>query len=224
MMTTNVGSGTYMLAPMHADDIPEVVEIERESFAVMWPSGSYQQEMRSNRMARYLVLRYRPTPGEVVPPLPVRPPARRSFPFSLFPWLSPTTPEPDPSRPPVIGYAGLWLMVDEAHITTVAVRQTFRGRGLGKVLMLAMMDLARNLGARMVTLEVRESNAVAIKMYDDLGFQQKGVRPRYYTDNGEDAIIMWSEELFARSARQRLDDANQALLERVSWETVGTRR
>ena len=217
MMTTKVGAGTHILAPMHTDDIPEIIEIERESFAVMWPSGSYQQEMKSNRMARYLVLRYRPALGEVVPPLPVRP-ARHSFPLSLFPWLRPTPPEPDPNRPSVVGYAGLWLMVDEAHITTVAVRRAFRGRGLGKVLILAMMGLARDLGARMVTLEVRKSNAIAIKMYEELGFRQKGVRPRYYTDNGEDALIMWSEELSAPSARQRLDAAKQSLRERVQWE------
>ncbi len=221
MMTTQVRAGTHTLAPMHDDDIPEIVEIERESFAVMWPSGAYQQEMQANRMAQYLVLRYRPAPGEVVPPLPVRP-ARRSFPLSLFPWLRPTTPEPDPNRPSVVGYAGLWLMVDEAHITTVAVRRAFRGRGLGKVLMLAMMDLARNLGARKVTLEVRKSNAIAIKMYEELGFRQKGVRRRYYTDNGEDALIMWSEELSAPSAQQRLDEAKRALRERVHWENAAS--
>ena len=221
MMTTKVGAGTHILAPMHTDDIPEIVEIERESFAVMWPSGSYQQEMKSNRMAQYLVLRYRPTLGEVVPPLPVRP-ARCSFPLSLFPWLRPTPPEPDPNRPSVVGYAGLWLMVDEAHITTVAVRRAFRGRGLGKVLMLAMMGLARDLGARMVTLEVRKSNAIAIKMYEELGFRQKGVRPRYYTDNGEDALIMWSEELSAPSTWQRLDAAKRVLRERVQWENAAS--
>ena len=221
MMTTKVGAGTHILAPMHTDDIPEIVQIERESFAVMWPSGSYQQEMKSNRMAQYLVIRYRPTLGEVVPPLPVRP-ARRSFPLSLFPWLRPTPPEPDPNRPSVVGYAGLWLMVDEAHITTVAVRRAFRGRGLGKVLMLAMMGLARDLGARMVTLEVRKSNAIAIKMYEELGFRQKGMRRRYYTDNGEDALIMWSEELSAPSARQRLVTATRVLRERVQWENAAS--
>ena len=126
--------------------------------------------------------------------------------------------EPDPTGPSVVGYAGLWLMVDEAHITTVAVRQAFRGRGLGKALMLAMLDCARDLGARMVTLEVRKSNATAIKMYEELGFRQQGVRRRYYTDNGEDALIMWSEELSAPSARQRLDAAKRALRERVRWE------
>ena len=221
MMTTKVGSGTLILAPMHTDDIPAIIEIERESFAVMWPSGSYQQEMKSNRMAQYLVLRYRPAPGEVVPPLPVRPP-RYPFPLSLFPWLRPTPPEPDPNRPSVVGYAGLWLMVDEAHITTVAVRRAFRGRGLGKVLMLAMMDLARDLGARMVTLEVRKSNAIAIKMYEELGFRQKGMRRRYYTDNGEDALIMWSEELSAPSTWHRLDTAKRALRERVCWENAAS--
>ena len=217
MTTTQVSSGTLILAPMHADDIPEIIEIERESFAVMWPAGSYKQEMKSNRMAKYLVLRYRPAPGEVVPPLPVRPP-QRPFPLSLFPWLRPDPPELDPNRPPVVGYAGLWLMVDEAHITTVAVRRAFRGRGLGKVLMLAMMGVARDMGARMVTLEVRKSNTIAIKMYEELGFRQKGMRPRYYTDNGEDALIMWSEELSAPSTRQRLDAAKRALRARVRWE------
>ena len=221
MMTTQVGAGTYILAPMHADDIPEIVEIERESFAVVWPAGAYRKEIKSNRMAQYLVLRYRPAPGEIVPPLPVRP-EQRPFPLSLLPWLRPAVRDPDPTGPSVVGYAGLWLMVDEAHITTVAVRRAFRGRGLGKVLMAAMMDRARNLGARMVTLEVRKSNAIAIKMYEELGFQQKGVRRRYYTDNGEDALIMWSEELSAPNARQRLDAAKRVLRERIHWENAAS--
>lgn len=217
MMTTQIGAGTYTLAPMHADDIPEIVEIERESFAVMWPAGAYRKEIKSNRMAQYLVLRYHPAPGEFVPPLPVRP-EQRAFPLSLLPWRRPPPREPDPTGPSVVGYAGLWLMVDEAHITTVAVRRAFRGRGLGKVLMLAMLDLARNMGARNATLEVRQSNAIAIRMYAELGFRQKGMRRRYYTDNGEDALIMWSEELSAHSTRQRLDAATRELRERVQWE------
>ncbi len=217
MMTTQVGAGTYVLAPMHADDIPEIVEIERESFAVLWPAGAYRKEIKSNRMAQYLVLRYHPAPGEFVPPLPVRP-EQRPFPLSLLPWGRPPLREPDPTGPSVVGYAGLWLMVDEAHITTVAVRRAFRGLGLGKVLMLELMGLARNLGARTVTLEVRQSNAIAIKMYEELGFRQKGMRRRYYTDNGEDALIMWSEKLAAPSARQRLAAATQTLRARIHWE------
>ncbi len=221
MMTTQVGSGTYLLAPMHADDIPEIVEIERESFAVLWPAGAYRQEIKSNRMAQYVVLRYRPAPGEIVPPLPVRP-EQRPFPLSLLPWLRPAVREPDPTGPSVVGYAGVWLMVDEAHITTVAVRRAFRGHGLGKILMLAMMDLARDLGAHKVTLEVRKSNAIAIKMYEELGFRQNGVRRRYYTDNGEDALIMWSEELSTHGTRQRLDEIERALRARVRWENAAS--
>ena len=217
MMTTQVGAGTYVLAPMHNDDIPEIVEIERESFAVLWPAGAYRKEIKSNRLARYLVLRYHPAPGEFVPPLPVRP-EQRPFPLSLFPWFRTPPREPDPTGPSVVGYAGLWLMVDEAHITTVAVRRVFRGRGLGKVLMLAMLDLARNMGARSATLEVRQSNAIAIRMYAELGFRKKGVRRRYYTDNGEDALIMWSEELSSHSTRHRLDAATRELKERVRLE------
>ena len=219
---TEQAVGTFILEPMDLPDIPEVTEIERQSFAVMWPSDSYRREVLDNRMARYVVLRYRPAPGESVV-LPPPPAPRRPFPLSIFSWLTPP-PEPDsnPDRLPVVGYAGLWMMVDDAHITTVAVRKEFRGQGLGKVLMLEMLEIAHQLGTRMVTLEVRVSNQVAIRMYEDLGFQTKGVRPRYYTDNKEDANIMWSQELQALSTQHGLRRVKEQLQRRVQWEVRGT--
>lgn len=91
----------------------------------------------------------------------------------------------------VAGYCGMWLIIDEAHITNIAVHPEFRGKGLGKRLMIYVMAHAVLKGAHKMTLEVRPTNKVALNLYRQLGFVCQGVRPRYYTDNFEDAWIMW---------------------------------
>jgi len=93
----------------------------------------------------------------------------------------------------IIGYGGLWLIVDEAHVTNIAVRAAYRGRGLGERLLREMMRMAASLGALRITLEVRVSNEVAKNLYRKLGFSGTGIRPRYYSDNQEDAQIMWAD-------------------------------
>lgn len=93
----------------------------------------------------------------------------------------------------VIGYGGMWLVVDEAHITNIAIHPDFRGHGLGEKLMRALMLVAFESGAAHMTLEVRRSNLPAQRLYEKLTFKAEGIRPGYYTDNGEDAIIMWAE-------------------------------
>lgn len=91
----------------------------------------------------------------------------------------------------LVAYGGFWLIVAEAHITNIAVHPDFRGRGYGKILMEFLIEMADSLGVQAVTLEVRPTNDVAIALYESIGFQHRGVRPRYYEDNGEDALIMW---------------------------------
>ncbi|NNV07834.1 ribosomal protein S18-alanine N-acetyltransferase [Geobacillus sp. C56-T2] len=91
----------------------------------------------------------------------------------------------------IIGYAGMWLVIDEAHVTNVAVLPEFRGQKLGEALMRCLMDLARRQGAVTMTLEVRVSNHVAQSLYRKLGFRNGGIRKRYYPDNFEDALVMW---------------------------------
>jgi [ribosomal protein S18]-alanine N-acetyltransferase len=91
----------------------------------------------------------------------------------------------------VIGYGGVWIIVDEAHITNIAVLPEYRGKGLGEALMKKMMELAKHLGATKMTLEVRVSNHVAQSLYRKLGFQNGGIRKQYYKDNQEDALVMW---------------------------------
>lgn len=95
----------------------------------------------------------------------------------------------------VVGYAGMWLILDEAHVTNVALLPAYRGHGLGSKLMEALCEMAKTVGARRMTLEVRPSNLAAQRMYGKLGFEVRGVRPGYYTDSKEDALIMWRDRL-----------------------------
>lgn len=91
----------------------------------------------------------------------------------------------------VIGYCGVWLVIDEAHITNIAVLPEYRGKKLGETLLKKMMDIAIEAGAETMTLEVRVSNTPARSLYKKLGFQEGGIRKNYYTDNQEDAQVMW---------------------------------
>ena len=91
----------------------------------------------------------------------------------------------------LVGYAGFWLVAGEAQVTRVAVAEAERGQGLGTRLTAAMVNKAWELGAEAVTLEVRESNLAAQKAYLTCGFASEGIRPNYYEDNHENAVIMW---------------------------------
>jgi len=89
------------------------------------------------------------------------------------------------------GYAGMWTVMDEAHITNIAVRTAYRGRKLGARLLDELLGMAESLGLERATLEVRVSNEVARRLYVKMGFREIGVRKGYYSDNNEDAVIMW---------------------------------
>jgi ribosomal-protein-alanine N-acetyltransferase len=115
----------------------------------------------------------------------------------------------------VLGYGCLWLIVDEAHISTLACSPKWRGRGLGELLLLTLLHEAIALGAVMATLEVRVSNVVAQKLYSKYGFGVVGRRKRYYADNQEDALLMTVEPLDT-AYRAELLRLQQALFARLS--------
>lgn len=92
----------------------------------------------------------------------------------------------------VVGHGGFWKILDEAHITNLAIAPNYRGNKLGKKLLEAMLNYCRTLGITKATLEVRESNTAALKVYTSLGFYIEGKRSRYYTNPTEDAMIMWA--------------------------------
>lgn len=112
----------------------------------------------------------------------------------------------------LVGFAGIWLMVDEAHITTFAVHPDWRRQGIGERLLITLLDVSIARHAREATLEVRLSNVAARRLYEKYGFKPVGLRPRYYSDNGEDALIMTTEPLTGPDMRARLDGLRAALL------------
>ncbi len=95
----------------------------------------------------------------------------------------------------ICGYGGMWLLFEEAHVTNVAIMPEYRQKGRGRRLMLEMMEHAVKRGAEKMTLEVREGNAVAQHLYATLDFEQNGFRPRYYSDTGEGALLLWNNDI-----------------------------
>lgn len=93
----------------------------------------------------------------------------------------------------IIGYCGIWIILDEGHITNIAISKEYRNLGIGKELFSTLINYSAQLGVRYITLEVRKSNTIAQRIYSDLGFYRVSIRKRYYEDNHEDAFIMVSE-------------------------------
>jgi len=91
----------------------------------------------------------------------------------------------------IIGYCGLWVIVDEAHITNIAIHSSLRRQGIGDYLFRGALEMAKTLGAVKISLEVRVSNKGAQALYRKYGLQDGGIRKQYYTDNQEDALVMW---------------------------------
>jgi ribosomal-protein-alanine N-acetyltransferase len=120
-------------------------------------------------------------------------------------------------RDEIIGYAGLWKMHDEAHVTTVGVRRRDQGKGFGIALMLALIGRAYTLNSRWMTLEVRASNHGAMAMYEKLGFKVIGRRRGYYTDDGEDAVVMWSDSLLAPAFQERFNQLRERYAEEIAF-------
>lgn len=95
----------------------------------------------------------------------------------------------------ILGYAGAWIVLDEGHVTNIAVAKEERGAGIGRLLTESLLQYAANLGASYLTLEVRKSNEIAQNLYKSLGFVKVSVRPKYYEDNGEDGWLMVCDHL-----------------------------
>lgn len=111
----------------------------------------------------------------------------------------------------VVAYGGIWVIMEDSHVTTLAVDPDYRGRGFGEVLLLRLIDEAIDRGAAWMTLEVRESNAVAQRLYRKYGFTTVTMRTGYYSDDNESALIMWAGSLRSDLYRNRL----RVLRERV---------
>jgi ribosomal-protein-alanine N-acetyltransferase len=201
------------VVPMDLDDIPQVIEVDRESYTLPWPASAYRREILHNRNARYYVLRDGPHDAATSPG--VGQDQRARSPFSFFRWPARAQNGDTEHSNRILGYAGMWLMVDEGHITTIAMREEWRGRGLGELLLACLIDAAQDLGIARMTLEVRVSNTPAQTLYRKYGFEEQGVRPRYYSDNNEDAYIMSTGDIQAASYVESFGKNVEALKRRL---------
>lgn len=163
---------TLSLRYMRLMDIPQVVVIDSLSFDPPWSARSYNFEVNESNYSHMVVL------DRAVQPKPV--PRWRRI-------LNNAPPAPESE---IVSYGGLWHIMDEAHISTIATHPDFRGQGFGEIAFAAMVRRSITLRASFIVLEVRVSNTVAQKLYLKYGFQTVGVKKRYYHNNGEDAYEM----------------------------------
>jgi len=193
---------------MRREDIAQVSEIDREAFSTLWPPYNYEHELQ-NPLAHYVLAC---SEEEVV-----RRNEKKGF-ARLISRLSQPSNQAlvsgsEPSVPGirrVIGFGGFWIMAGEAHVTNIAVREAHRCRGIGERLLIFITELATELDAKFITLEVRASNVVAQRLYRKYGFEEVGLRRRYYSDNGEDGVLMSTEKLSLESFQWRFQQLREA--------------
>jgi [ribosomal protein S18]-alanine N-acetyltransferase len=199
-------------------DVPRVVEIERLAYPSTWPPSAYRKELQDNRWAHYIVLRDKQVTQESVPVSASEPEKpRRFFSLSFLPGRT-TTAISSSNLASIVGFAGLWLMVDEAHVTTIAMHPDYRRRGLGEYMLASLIEIAYDIGAKWVTLEVRVTNYNAQNLYRKYGFREAGLRHRYYSDNQEDALIMWTDEINSPAYKQRFQELKAALFTKLETQ------
>lgn len=111
----------------------------------------------------------------------------------------------------IVGYAGAWLIMDEAHITTIGVAPQYRGHKIGERLLVSIITEAMQRGVRRATLEVRKNNVVAQSLYRKYGFHMVAVRRGYYTDSNEDALVMWTDDMQESGYRRVFNEHKEQL-------------
>ena len=196
----------YVVERMRLEDIPQVVDIERQAFPSPWPARAYRYEVTQNRLAHYFVARSQTAAGVV---------HEAEVEGSLLERLQTWTHRGQSDRRPIVGYCGFWVMAQEAHISTIAVDPRYRGLGIGQLLLVTAIDKALELDAALVSLEVRVSNFAAQNLYRKYGFKIVGRRQRYYSDNREDALIMTADRIASVPYQRIFQKQRNRLLRRL---------
>jgi len=182
---------------MHQEDVAQVTEIDHEAFPTQLPAPNYQHELH-NQLAHYLVA-YSEEPTVATPRTNTAPEKNQTGLAARWKqWFSRNRSSTNVSSPVaqfIVGFVGYWIIADEAHIMAIAVREAYRQRGIGELLLLSAIEQATELRAHTVTLEVRVSNTSAQSLYTKYRFTQKGIRRGYYTDNKEDGMVMTTPDI-----------------------------
>lgn len=227
----------FAIESMQVGDIPAVAAIEKRCFNQPWPTSAYRKEIQTNRTAHYFVVRdfdiaangegehedldqnglvrasVGGARGQGTDPGLLDRLTRlfRGGQPTVVPAQQPATGGSDG----IMGYAGMWLLTEEVHITTIAIDPEYQGRGVGELLLLGLIDRAIEIGARWLTLEVRVSNHKAQALYRKYTFKEMGLRRRYYSDNGEDALVMWTDPIESVSFQEAVRRHREALQRRI---------
>lgn len=163
---------TLRLQPAQAQQLPQIVELDKLSLGGLWTLEGYQRELDS--------------------------PNSNLLTLSI---VDPTT----QTEEKIIGCGCFWAILEEAHITLLGIHPEYQGRGLGKLLLYALLKDAVKRNLERATLEVRESNQVALSVYQKFGFKTAGRRKGYYQQTGEDALVLWRADLHHPSFKQELE-------------------
>ena len=210
-----------ILRRLQAEDISQVIEIEREAFSPLWVSTPFKREL-NNRYANYLVAC--PDAEAVEQPAPQIQTVADS-PKSLWARLAKGAgrlvgrAEGDSAHQPLIaGYVSVWYQGEAAHITEIAVREELRGNGIGELLLIGSLTAAVEYGSQVMTLEVRVSNFIAQRLYEKYDFKSVAIRKGYYSDNREDATVMTTSPIHSDEYQTMFRDLQEAY--RARWREI----
>ncbi len=183
-----VDASQLELRRLRPQDVPQVMEIESVSFGNHhWADESFYNEM-NNQIGRY---------------------------YALVSADTPLTNNDGNPQQRLLGYCGFWFIVDEAHVTTVAISPEYRGNALGELLLMQALERSYSTSIHWMTLEVRVSNYSAQNLYYKYGFLSMGTRPKYYQDNQEDALIMTTPDIASEEYRKLFRERKEALKMRL---------
>jgi ribosomal-protein-alanine N-acetyltransferase len=195
-----VGTMTLSVRPMELEDIPQASGIEREAFPPPWPATNFRRELTSSSLTHYLVAYEELYESKRTDAEPEGADCNARSSKSKLATLKSSLrrlfrPEADriALKQRILGFAAVWFMADEAHLANIAVREAYRQRGVGELLLISVIKLAIEHNARFITLEVRFTNKIAQALYKKYGFVEVGTRRAYYTDNREDALLMTAD-------------------------------
>jgi ribosomal-protein-alanine N-acetyltransferase len=197
----------YIIRPMKYEDIPQVTQIDREAFPGEWvfrSQSAYKQDL-DNPSIRYIVACNKKdasgSEGQAMRKLPW---FKRLFSYEH----RLNVPEN------IVGFSGFWMMMKEAHIIAIGVKDSYRRLGIGEGLLVATIELAQISRTNVVTLEVRASNEIAQELYKKYGFRAVGRRLRYYSSDGEDAIIMSTDNIASMPFQASFQQLKEAYAQR----------
>ena len=211
----------YWVRPMQTGDIPQASEVDKEAFPTQWSPPTFKRELNSRSIRHLVALEEDGSPYHRT---------ESSEPKSEGKWqrlisgirhllkLEHSSTQEMQTNQNIVGYASTWLMVDEVHLTSIAVRQSHQRQGIGELLIIAVVNLAVQLNARVLTLEVRLSNSAAQALYEKYGFNRVSVRRGYYSDNNEDGVIMTTDRITSAPYQARFQQLKQAYTER--WGAI----